>query len=183
MATDTEYCASLADQLTRGFVERVEYDLAVKTHTDACVASRPSWAECDCPQTIERRVKRVTHAPLIAQLGVSVAAPATGDDQMGRSATRVDSPFPGNFEALALIDEIKRTLQGHVRRARQLLGYDVPPSSIVRGAVCGRCAGALKLHNGEAVCIGCIGEAPPCGMKYTWQEIEDYMRGLDERGA
>lgn len=184
MSSDLDYCASLADQLTRGFDERIEYDLRVKTHTEGCLATRPTWAECDCPDTLEKRVKTVRHAPLIAQLQAAVSAwPATGQDNMQRSATRVDSPFPGDFEALALIDELKRSLSSYVRRARALLGYDVPPSSIVRGAVCGNCAGALKLHNGAAVCIGRIGEAPPCGAQYLWQEIEDYLRGLDERGA
>lgn len=180
MATDLEYCAMLAEQLVSGFDERIEYDLRVTTHVENCVAVRSMWAECDCPATIEKRVKTVRHAPLITQLGVAVsAAPASQGGDSGRSATRVDSPFPGDFEALALIDELKRSLSSYVRRARSLLGYDVPPSSIVRGAVCGRCTGALKLHNGEAVCIGLIGEAPPCGMKYVWQEIEDYLRGIN----
>lgn len=183
MASDLDYCAALADQLTRGFDERIEYDLRVKMHTDTCTAARPTWAECDCPDVTEKRVKTVRHAPLIAQLGVAVCeVPANWGGDSGRSATRVDSPFPGDFEALALIDELKRSLSSYVRRARTLLGYDVPPSSIVRGAVCGQCAGALKLHHGTAVCIGRIGETPPCGTQYMWQEVEDYLRGIHEQG-
>ncbi|MGP4083165.1 DUF7341 domain-containing protein [Streptomyces sp. KR55] len=181
MSTDLEYIANLVEPLVSGFDERIEYDLRVVTHTEDCRASRPTWAECDCPSTLERRVKTVRHAPLIAQLQAAIAAPATADDHGGRSATRVESPFPGNLDALDLSDEIKRTVRTWVRRARAILGYDVPPSSIVRGAVCGECAGALKLHNGSAVCIGRIGESPPCGMEYTWQQIEDYYRGLNEQ--
>lgn len=180
---DLDYCAHLADQLTRGFDERIEYDLRIMAHTKDCLAGRNGWGECPCPYTLEKRVKTVRHAPLIAQLGAAVSeAPAASGGDSRRSATRVDSPFPGDFEALALLDELKRSLSSYVRRARQILGYDVPPSSIVQGAVCGRCAGTLKLHNGEAVCMGLIGESPPCGMKYVWQEIEDYLRGLNEQG-
>ncbi|MEV1049659.1 hypothetical protein [Streptomyces sp. NPDC049887] len=181
MASDLEYIASLTEQLVSGFPERVEYTLRVKRHTDECPTARPSWAECDCPETAEMRVKTVRHAPLVSQLQAAIALPATGADNGGRSATRVDSPFPGNFEALALVDELKRALSSYVRRARVILGYDVPPSSIVTGAVCGDCAGALKLHNGRAVCIGRIGESAPCGTEYTWQDIERYLKGDDER--
>lgn len=183
MSRDLEYVALLTEQLVNGFDERIEYALTVRTHTEDCPRERPMWAECGCPETTEQRVKTVRHAPLIAQLSAAVFEPATGPDNGGRSATRVESSMPGNLDALDLIEEIKRTIAAHVRRARQILGYDVPPSSIVRGAFCGQCAGALKLHNGKAVCIGRIGEAPPCGTEYTWDQIEDYLRSMDEHNG
>lgn len=183
MTSDLDYMARLTEQLVNGFDERIEYAVTVRTHTEDCRRIRPSWAECDCPSSTEQRAKSVRHAPLIAQLSAAIFEPATGEDNGGRSATRVDSSMPGNLDALDLIEEMRRTLGTYVRRARQILGYDVPPSSIVRGAFCGECAGALKLHNGKAVCIGRIGEAPPCGTEYTWEQVEDYLRSMDERSA
>jgi hypothetical protein len=179
MTTDLEYIAALTEQLTAGFDERIEYALTIRTHTDDCRHDRAPWAECGCPETTEKRVKTVRHAPLIAQLSAAVSAPVSAPDTMGRSATRVESAAPCNIDALDLLDEMRRTIGTYVRRARQILGYDVPPSSIVRGAFCGECAGALKLHNGKAVCIGRIGESPPCGTEYTWDQIEDYLRSIE----
>lgn len=183
MTSDLEYIAKLAAQLVNGFDERVEYALTVRAHTEECRRTRPTWAECACPEDTEQRAKTVRHAPLVAQLSAAVSQPATGPDNGGRSATRVDSSIPGNLDALDLLDEMRRTLGTYVRRARQILGYDVPPSSIVRGAFCGQCAGTLKLHNGKAVCIGRIGEAPPCGNEYTWDQVDDFLRGIDERNT
>lgn len=183
MSTDLEYVIRLFEPLLSGFNERVEYSLRVVTHTEECrrLYGYATVDACGCPSTVERRAKTVRHAPLVAQLQAAISAPATSQGENGRSATRVDSPFPGDLEALDLIDEIRRTAQTWVRRARGILGYDVPPSSIVRGAVCHNCMGALKLHNGAAVCIGRIGESAPCGMEYTWQQIEDYYRGVNEQ--
>lgn len=180
MATDLDYVAALTEQLVSGFDERVHYALKIRLHTQDCIDKRRAGpAQCDCPETTEQRAQTVRHAPLITQLQDAIAEPATGPDNGGRSATRVDSSMPGNLEALELIEEIKRTLSSEVRRARQILGYDVRPSSIIRGAFCGNCSGALRLQDGKAVCIGHIGETDPCGTEYTWQQIEDYFRGTD----
>lgn len=175
MSRDLERIQSLADELTRGFGERVEYDLRFIDHTPACVENCPRSAMCECPSITERRIKTVSRPPLIAQLQNAVAEQSTGPDTGGRSSTRVDSGALGNLDALDLIQEIKRELSSAVRRARQILGYDVPPSPVIRGAVCGECEGALRLQGGRAVCIGRIDETPSCGTEYTWQQIEDYL--------
>lgn len=175
MSRDLERIQSLTDELTRGFDERVEYDLRVTDHTPECAENNPRWAMCGCPSVAERRVKTVRRAPLIDQLQEAIAEQSTGPDTGGRSSTRVDSGALGNLDALDLIQEIRRELSSAVRRARQILGYDVPPSSVIRGAVCGECEGALRLQNGKAVCIGRIDETPPCGTEYTWQQLEDYL--------
>lgn len=175
MPRDLERIQSLADELTRGFDERVEYDLRVTDHTTECTDHNPRSAMCVCPSVTERRVKSVHRAPLIEQLQEAIAEQSTSPDNGGRSGTRVDPGLPGNFDALDLIQEIRRELSSAVRRARQILGYDVAPSSVIRGIVCGECEGALRLQNGRAVCIGRIDETPPCGTEYTWQQIEDYL--------
>lgn len=175
MPRDLERIQSLADELTRGFDERVEYDLRFVDHAPACAENCPRSAMCACPSTTERRIKTMRRPPLIQQLQDVIAEQSTGPDTGGRSSTRVDSGALGNLDALDLIQEIKRELSSAVRRARQILGYDVPPSSVIRGIVCGECEGALRLQNGKAVCIGRIDETPPCGTEYTWQQIEDYL--------
>lgn len=148
---DLERIRDLTRQLTDRWPERIEYHVTINGEREARTDNR-------------------SQDSLIDQLAKLVSEVVTVGGE-GPGPTKIHAPLPGNFDAHDLLHELKRDLQQYVRRARLLLGYDVPMRTIA-DTVCGECGGVLIVADdasSDVICTGTLA-APSCGRRYDHTE-------------
>ncbi|KPI09914.1 hypothetical protein OV450_3405 [Actinobacteria bacterium OV450] len=151
---------------------------------------------------LEIRVEAIRHPGLLYQLN-NYEVLKTNRPERG-APNKPGSRPPATLDAVELLDDIAeaftqwhsittsddahvddvraclRTFRHLARRARWLLGYDVP-TTYLDGHVCDQCGGALRVAIDWSSDIRCAGrpDAPPCGKEYSrWQLAVDHIREL-----
>jgi hypothetical protein len=149
--TDLERIRDATQKLTGSWRERITYHVVIGGHR-------------------EERTENRLQDPLIDQLSALVSEVVTVAGS-GPGPTKVEPPLPGNFDAHDLLLELRRDLQKYVKRARLLLGYDVPMKEIA-GTVCGECGGTLIVADdasSDVICVGSL-DTESCGRRYDHTE-------------